>query len=93
MVPDLFGQPEDLTIYNDLLNEIQNSGVDQEKLWQLWHNDSHLIGKSKYKYRFCLQNFSILVKSRLIFFEKYVFFMQNYNLTIWSYFGVWNNYK
>ena len=80
MVPDLFGQPEDLTIYNDLLNEIQNSGVDQEKLWQLWHNDSHLIGKWQWVF---LQNFFTLVK------DKAYKFKEQSGLTL----VVLNNYK
>ena len=43
MASDIFCKPEDLTIYEKLLKEIEECGVDSTKLWQLWHNDSHLI--------------------------------------------------
>ena len=42
MVTDLFGGSDDLTIYNNLLEEIENSGVDQNKLWQLVRPTVHL---------------------------------------------------
>jgi len=69
MVPDLFGQPEDLTIYNDLLNEIQNSGVDQEKLWQLWHNDSHLIADDKRHWKEKCPTFNYVVETMAGYFD------------------------
>jgi hypothetical protein len=47
MVNDLFGDPNDLTIYHKLLDEMENSGVDVQRLWQLWHGDSHLIADDK----------------------------------------------
>jgi hypothetical protein len=30
-------------IYNKLLNEMKNSGIDKDKLWKSWHGDNHLI--------------------------------------------------
>ena len=47
MVSDLFGDPNDLTTYNNLLYEIQNCGVEKHRLWQSWHNDSHVIADDK----------------------------------------------
>jgi hypothetical protein len=43
MANDIFGASDDLTIYNKLLEEIEHSGVDNQRLWQLWHGDSHVI--------------------------------------------------
>merc|ERR1711971_64476 len=43
MANDIFGATDDLTIYNKLLEEIEHSGVDNQRLWQLWHGDSHVI--------------------------------------------------
>lgn len=43
MANDIFGKVDDLTIYNKLLEEIEHSGVDNQRLWQLWHGDSHVI--------------------------------------------------
>ena len=36
-----------MEIYNNLLDEIENSGINQENLWKLWHADSHLIADDK----------------------------------------------
>jgi len=43
MASDIFCKPDDLTIYDKLLDEIEHSGVDAQRLWQLWHGDSHVI--------------------------------------------------
>jgi hypothetical protein len=43
IVPDLFCKEEDWTIHNRLLEEMDNCGIDSDKLWKLWHGDSHLI--------------------------------------------------
>ena len=43
VVPDLFCKEDDWTIHNRLLEEMDNCGIDSDKLWKLWHGDSHLI--------------------------------------------------
>lgn len=43
VVPDLFGSEDDWTIHNKLLDEMEKSGIDSDRLWKLWHGDSHMI--------------------------------------------------
>jgi len=50
VVPDLFGSEDDWTIHRQLLEEIERygiemdkSGMDSDRLWKLWHGDSHMI--------------------------------------------------
>jgi hypothetical protein len=43
VVPDLFGFEDDWTIHNQLLDEMEKSGIDSDRLWKLWHGDSHMI--------------------------------------------------
>ena len=43
IVPDLFCKEEDWTIHNQLLDEMDKCGIDSDKLWKLWHGDSHMI--------------------------------------------------
>jgi len=43
VVPDLFGPEDDWTIHNQLLEEMEKSGIDSDRLWKLWHGDSHMI--------------------------------------------------
>ena len=42
VIPNLFCEEEDLTIYNKILEEIQ-----QENVWKLWHGDTHMIADDK----------------------------------------------
>lgn len=51
VVHDLFCSPDDLTIYNKLLNEIKQSGIEETDLWQLWHGDSHVIADDKKRWK------------------------------------------
>jgi hypothetical protein len=44
VLPNFFN---DVTIYNTLLREMENSGFDESNLWKLWHGDSHLIADDK----------------------------------------------
>jgi len=42
VIPNLFCEREDLTIYNKILKEIQ-----QDSVWKLWHGDTHMIADDK----------------------------------------------
>lgn len=45
LVPDLFVDRPNL--YDELLDEMYNTGIDDEKLWKLWHGDTHYIADDK----------------------------------------------
>ena len=47
LVPDLFSKDENLNIYNSLLQEIKNTGKEENGLWKLWHGDTHFIADDK----------------------------------------------
>lgn len=51
VVNDLFCEPDDYTIYTQILKELENSGVTSHQLWQLWHGDSHVIADDKRKWK------------------------------------------
>ena len=46
-VPDLYCSPNDLTLYNKLHSELENSGLTSHQIWASWHGDSHLIANDK----------------------------------------------
>jgi len=46
-VPDLFCSPTDLSLYNQLHTELQNSGLTSHQIWASWHGDSHLIANDR----------------------------------------------
>jgi hypothetical protein len=49
IVPGLFGNSDDLKIYNNLLKEMEECGIDN--LWKLWHGDNHLIADDHRNYK------------------------------------------
>eukprot|EP00092_Neocalanus_flemingeri_P006899 GFUD01007447.1.p1 GENE.GFUD01007447.1~~GFUD01007447.1.p1 ORF type:complete len:344 (-),score=96.56 GFUD01007447.1:170-1201(-) len=46
-VPDVFCSPTDLSLYNQLHSELQNSGLTSHQIWSSWHGDSHLIANDR----------------------------------------------
>lgn len=61
LVSDLFGKHGDLTIYNNLLKEIKESGIDSEKLWKLWHGDTHLIADDNLEWKDHCPTFKMVI--------------------------------
>lgn len=47
ILPSFFEDEDDRSIYYNLLNEMKNSGYNEEELWKLWHGDSHTIADDK----------------------------------------------
>ena len=49
LVPSLFEEEKKTygNIYQKLIEEIKNSGVQDERLWKLWHGDTHTIADDK----------------------------------------------
>jgi len=77
VVRDLFIPPgvdpsTDLSIYNKLLEEIQQSGVNERLLWQSWHGDSHLIADDKRNWKKACPTFSWVVEKLADYFNMHV---------------------
>ncbi len=51
IVPDLFNKPEDSNIYQKLLDEIQATKFDKNKLIHEWHEGCHLIVDDHYDWK------------------------------------------
>jgi len=51
IVNNLFGNIDNMNIYNSLLEEINKSGVNLERLWKSWHGDSHWIADDKLNWK------------------------------------------
>lgn len=69
VVNDLFCAENDLTIYNKLLKEIEQSGVNPDHLWQSWHNDSHWIADDKLKWKAACPTFHMVLDRIRDYFE------------------------
>jgi cold shock CspA family protein len=69
LVSGLFGKEEDLTIYNNLLKEIKECGIDNQKLWKMWHGDSHLIVDDKLKWKEKCPTFNMVINKIKDYFD------------------------
>ena len=69
LVNDIFGDVNDLSIYNRLLDEIKNCGVESQKLWQLWHGDSHVIADDSKAWKEKCPTFSWVVETMAAYFD------------------------
>ena len=61
VVPGLFGESHDQTIYTNLLKEMDECGVSKDKLWKLWHGDSHLIADDHMNYKEKVPTFMMVI--------------------------------
>lgn len=61
-VQGLFGEEDDLTIYEKLLEETKDCGIDHNALWQLWHGDTHLIADDKTKWKDSCPTFRMVLE-------------------------------
>jgi hypothetical protein len=61
VVTDLFGKDEELTIYKKLLEEMAETGIDSEKLWKLWHGDTHYIADDHLNYKDKVPTFMMVI--------------------------------
>jgi hypothetical protein len=50
LVPNLFSDFKSNEIYTSLINELNQCDIPKEKLFKLWHGDTHLIADDKLKY-------------------------------------------
>lgn len=70
VVHDLFGcADDDFNIYDSLLREIKDSGVDEDKLWQSWHGDSHMIADDKKGWKKSCPTFHMVLDKLAEYFE------------------------
>ena len=51
VVPGLFCDSGDTHIYNQLLKEMQECGVKEDRLWKMWHGDNHWIADDHQNYK------------------------------------------
>jgi hypothetical protein len=58
---NLFCQIDDLDIYNKLLEEIKNSGKEENGLWKLWHGDTHLIADDHLNWKKHSPTFNMII--------------------------------
>lgn len=56
-------------VYNKLLNEIDNSGTDLDKLWKSWHGDTHWIADDHLNWKKSCPTFNTIINRISSFFN------------------------
>ena len=69
IVTDLFGSPDDQTLYNELLEELKHVDMDGDRLWQKWHGDSHVIADDKKRWKQDCPTFGKVIEKIKGFFD------------------------
>jgi len=69
ILKNLFCNDNDLTMYNNLLSEINNSGICEDELWKLWHGDTHLIADDKKCWKEKCPLFSMVIEKIQNYFD------------------------
>lgn len=64
VIPNLFCDKDDLTIYNNILDEIKRDDV-----WKLWHGDSHLIADDKTDWKDSCPTFKMVLNRIAEYFD------------------------
>ena len=67
IVPGLFCNADNLEIYNNLLKEMEECGIDN--LWKLWHGDNHLIADDHRNYKERIPTFILIINKIRDYFK------------------------
>ena len=52
----------DNTIYENLLKEIKETGIESKDLWKLWHGDTHMIADDHKHWKNKCPTFNYIIK-------------------------------
>jgi len=69
LVPNLFSDFESGEIYNKLVCEIENCGIEQEQLLKLWHGDTHFIADDHLGWKQKCPTFKMIIDRIKDFFD------------------------
>lgn len=69
IVPNLFCEVNDKSIYNILLDEIKATGKEDSGLWKLWHGDSHLIADDHIEWKDSCPTFNMVIEKIKHYFK------------------------
>ena len=72
IVTGMFEQNHHLQVYHELLNELDNCGIQREHLFKNWHKDSHLIANDKCHWKQKCPTFHEIVQRIQKFFNMTV---------------------
>jgi hypothetical protein len=62
IVPNFLKEEFEGQLYDKLLKEISDSGIDEDNLWKLWHGDTHLIADDTLNWKEKVPTFEYIIK-------------------------------
>ena len=69
LVPNLFDDFKHGELYDKIVYELGNCNIDQDKLFKLWHGDSHLIADDHLNYKQRCPTFNMVINRITEFFN------------------------
>ena len=69
IVPQFIKEENSGETYNKLLQEIENSGIDEKELWKLWHGDTHLIADDNMNWKEKAPIFNSIIEKISLYFN------------------------
>lgn len=69
VINDLFSEYDDKNIYQSLLREVNNSGINNQNLWKLWHGNTHMIADDKKKWKEKCPTFNMIIDKIKTYFN------------------------
>jgi hypothetical protein len=69
VVPGLFCESADTSIYEQLMKEMNECGIKEDRLWKMWHGDNHLIADDHQNYKERVPTFMAIIQKIREYFK------------------------
>jgi hypothetical protein len=69
IVPEFIKEENSGEIYNKLLKEIEDFGINEKELWKLWHGDTHLIADDNMSWKGKTPTFNFIIEKISLYFN------------------------
>jgi len=69
IVPGLFCDSTDNHIYDQLMKEMKECGIKEDRLWKMWHGDNHLIADDHQNYKERVPTFMAVIQKIREYFK------------------------
>ena len=61
IIPNFLKETKENELYNNLIKEMNESGISEDNLWKLWHGDNHLIADDHLEWKEKVPTFNYII--------------------------------